>query len=299
MSHIPPLCLPSLPPQVVSGDEGGTICMWNVQTGQREGGFSLHAMPAAAGGGGGPGSPAGDKLGPVAQPKLTAMAFDSNQRRLLTALDAGAVRVYNFNSGAILREFTSREKELTAVACVPRVEPISEQGQQTEGPAGDSGDAARIEVEAVPLPPVGCVDSSGHALVQQQQQQQQEGDQQPIQAQLTPRSLHNGGKPASSLAGSPAPDSAASATTAGEASSNLVLATSWGRSLCVWEEGEEARSSRCRRLKGHGSDVLCMAPLGREIVATGETAACWWVPFVKGDRRRQGMCVTGFHGIAL
>mgnify|MGYP000299429691 CR=1 FL=1 len=48
-----------------------------------------------------------------------------------------------------------------------------------------------------------------------------------------------------------------------------------------------------------GSDVLCMAPLGREIVATGETAACWWVPFVKGDRRRQGMCVTGFHGIAL
>ncbi|KAL4420053.1 hypothetical protein ABPG77_007492 [Micractinium sp. CCAP 211/92] len=263
---------------VVSGDEGGTICMWNVQTGQREGGFSLHAKPAAPGGGGGPGLPAGAMLGPAALPKLTAMAFDSNQRRLLTALDEGAVRMYNFNSGAVLREFTSREKELTAVAFVPRAEPPSEQGQQTGRAADGGGEAARQgEVEAVPLPPAGCVDSSGHALVQQQQQQQ-EGDQQPIQAQLTPRSLHNGGKPASSLAGSPAPGSAASTSTTGKASSNLVLATGWGRSLCVWEEGEEARSSRCRRLKGHGSDVLCMAPLGRDVVATGDFdgEVCVW-----------------------
>jgi hypothetical protein len=57
-------------PQVVSGDQTGCILMWNAQNGQCEGGFSFS---------GGSGS------------KLTALAFDANQRRLLTASEAGAV----------------------------------------------------------------------------------------------------------------------------------------------------------------------------------------------------------------
>lgn len=250
---LPPRPLPHM--QVVSGDEGGTICMWNVQSGQREGGFSLHAKPAAAGGGGGsgPGSPVGAMLAPAAPPKLTAMAFDSNQRRLLTALDRGAVRVYNFNSGAVLREFVSREarRELTAVAFVPRPEPPAEREpeQQGQGPGAGSGD-----------------DAAEQGLC---------------------------GGPAGSTAAGPA----ASASAAGCGSANLVLATGWGRSLCAWEEGEEAQSSRCRRFKGHASDVLCMAPLGRDIVATGEVAS-QRAQASRGLRpcTARGVCrVTGFN----
>ncbi|KAL4440619.1 hypothetical protein ABPG75_003620 [Micractinium tetrahymenae] len=264
---------------VVSGDEGGTICMWNVQSGQREGGFSLHSKPAAVAAGG-HGSKAGAMLAPAAPPKLTAMAFDSNQRRLLTALDKGAVRVYNFNSGAVLREFVSREgrQELTAVAFVPRVEQPAEQDQQGEGGETGGGAAdgavgggeAEEREQAAPawqLPSAGYSDLSEHALMLRQQQDLQAAQRQGL---LTPRGVHRSMAPGSSPAGSPASASAASAQTAGDGSANLVLATGWARSLCVWEEGEEARISHCQRLKGHGADVLCMALLGRDIAATGD-----------------------------
>jgi len=91
--------------QVVSGDEGGTIVLWNLADGRRAGGFSLHAAPASAAGGathgGGATSPsaAGKSGGEHGGERLTAMAFDAAQRRLLTATDAGGLRAYNFNSG--------------------------------------------------------------------------------------------------------------------------------------------------------------------------------------------------------
>lgn len=97
--------LSCLPQQVVSGDEGGTIVLWNLADGRRAGGFSLHAAPASATGAGavangGSSSPsAASKAGGHGSERLTAMAFDAAQRRLLTASDAGGLRAYNFNSG--------------------------------------------------------------------------------------------------------------------------------------------------------------------------------------------------------
>lgn len=95
--------LSCLPQQVVSGDEGGTIVLWNLADGRRAGGFSLHAAPASAAGAaanGGSSSPsAASKAGGHGSERLTAMAFDAAQRRLLTASDAGGLRAYNFNSG--------------------------------------------------------------------------------------------------------------------------------------------------------------------------------------------------------
>lgn len=263
-SAAPPLFILSHA-QVVSGDEGGTICMWNVQSGQREGSFSLHSKPAASAGGGAP------SMRAPAPPKLTAMAFDSHQRRLLTALDRGAVRLYNFNSGAVLREFASRaaQQELTAVAFVPRVEPSAEGEQQEESREAGADDNAASQDCPTAGPQPGAQDSdlSERTLMLRQQQDLQALQQEGL---LTPRGTQRSVQPGGSSAGSPASASAASGSTTGSNGANLVLATGWGRSLCVWEEGEEAQGSRCRLLKGHSSDVLCMAPLGRDIVATGE-----------------------------
>lgn len=92
---------------MVSGDEGGTIVLWNLADGRRAGGFSLHAAPAsaagarsAAGGAASPFAAGGHCSGSSSSgERLTAMAFDAAQRRLLTATDAGGLRAYNFNSG--------------------------------------------------------------------------------------------------------------------------------------------------------------------------------------------------------
>jgi len=69
--------------QVVSADESGTICTWNIQTGALDGHFS-RAHGAS---------------------NLTALAFDANERRLLTAGADGKVRCWNFNSGSLLKSF--------------------------------------------------------------------------------------------------------------------------------------------------------------------------------------------------
>lgn len=80
---------------MVSGDEGGTVVLWNLADGRREGGFSLHARPGGAAAP--PPTGAASAASAVAAPKLTAMAFDGKQRRLLTATDGGAVKLWNFN----------------------------------------------------------------------------------------------------------------------------------------------------------------------------------------------------------
>lgn len=64
---------------VVSADEEGTVCVWNMDGGSRESKFIAFHGPDA---------------------KLTTVAFDGNQRRLLTAANSGSLKMWNFNSGA-------------------------------------------------------------------------------------------------------------------------------------------------------------------------------------------------------
>lgn len=68
---------------VVSVDEGGTVCVWNLSSGNREGRFTRAH---------------GDS-------RVTAATFDANERRLLTAANDGTVRMWNFNNGSLLRQY--------------------------------------------------------------------------------------------------------------------------------------------------------------------------------------------------
>ena len=254
-SHLP---APARPhgAQVVSGDEGGTICMWNLQSGRREGGFQLWATPSHGGG-------TATGAAPVAQPKLTAMAFDANQRRLLTASDAGAVRCYNFNSGAVLREFVAAKgdrRELTAVAFVPPPPAPAAEEEEGEERGDGAGCAAAVEDEQAENSGGGdgYSELSEHALMLHQQEQS-------MAAQRASQQ-HAAAHPPS---GSQTSRSRASSAGSVDGPPPLVLASGWGRSLCVWEESEEERVTRCHRLAGHQADVLCMVPLGRDVVATG------------------------------
>lgn len=237
---------------MVSGDEGGTICLWNLTDGRREGtGFSLHSRPAAASaaqpGGTAPASSA-------AAQKLTAMAFDGPQRRLLTATDAGALLVFNFNSGAVLRRFVHREgpKEVTAVAFVPPPHCAAEEdaaaaeegsGSQPEQGAGSGAGEEPAEVGGEDSSGGGYSELSEHALLALQH----------ASAQHQPPAAEG----SASDAGSDAPPP------------SLVLAAGWSRCLCVWEEGEGRSCSAYRRLAGHGADVLSLVLLGRDVAATG------------------------------
>ena len=75
--------------QVISGDESGGICMWNIHTGAREGHFKrCHGAG-----------------------RLTAMALDAQERRLLTGSDNGELKMWN-NSGSQLREFVHHEEHM-------------------------------------------------------------------------------------------------------------------------------------------------------------------------------------------
>lgn len=77
---------------------GGCIISWNIKTGQRESRFfNAHGCS-----------------------KLTDIAFDSNDRRMLSAGNDGRVKMWNFNNGSMLREYRHSEelKEVTTVAYV-------------------------------------------------------------------------------------------------------------------------------------------------------------------------------------
>ncbi|KAK9863898.1 hypothetical protein WJX84_009415 [Apatococcus fuscideae] len=74
----------------VSGDDSGTICVWDTKTGTRDGHFmNLHGNA-----------------------KLTAMSFDVSGRRLLTASDTGEVSMWNFTNGSRLRRFAHHGPKL-------------------------------------------------------------------------------------------------------------------------------------------------------------------------------------------
>ncbi|PRW05751.1 WD repeat-containing on Y chromosome-like [Chlorella sorokiniana] len=274
---------------VVSGDEGGTIVLWNLSDGRRAGGFSLHATPASAAGGGattaGATSPsAASKVNGGSSEQLTAMAFDAAQRRLLTATDAGRLRAYNFNSGAVLREFReggrrrgSRQheggREITAVAFVAAAGPqtaaqqaADEGGEECSGEPADeqqesggqqecSGRQAPAQQPPVDLGAAGSTDGyselSEHALLSMQAQRASQAH-------------------AAAAEASAAGSSGGSESGDGGAAPNLVLATGWCRALCVWEEGEERVCEASRLLPGHAADVLSLAPLGAHVAATGD-----------------------------
>ena len=57
------------------------VCLWDLHSGQRQGHFT-EAHGSA---------------------RLTAMGFDHNQRRLLTAGSDGRVCMFNLNSGSLLQ----------------------------------------------------------------------------------------------------------------------------------------------------------------------------------------------------
>mmetsp|Transcript_13415 Transcript_13415/g.44193 ORF Transcript_13415/g.44193 Transcript_13415/m.44193 type:complete len:870 (+) Transcript_13415:164-2773(+) len=75
---------------VVSGDDSGCVSVWRIEDGERAGRFSnAHA-----------------------ESKLTALAFDTSGRRLLTAANDGSVKMWNFNNGQLLKTFTHKEEML-------------------------------------------------------------------------------------------------------------------------------------------------------------------------------------------
>ncbi|KAL4852837.1 WD repeat-containing protein 64 [Chlorella vulgaris] len=134
---------------VVSGDEGGTICLWNLQNGRREGGFSVHSRTSAASSVAAAAGARGKAVASAAtraQSKLTALAFDAPQRRLLTASDCGEVKLWNFNSGAVLRQFLHREgrREVTMVAFVQQAVAGAAAPAATASAAGEGTAAPNV-----------------------------------------------------------------------------------------------------------------------------------------------------------
>lgn len=75
---------------VVTADESGTVCVWNILNGHREGRFQKAHGDA----------------------KLTCMCFDKNQRRLVTAAGDGSVCMWNFNNGSLLRQYSHNDEKL-------------------------------------------------------------------------------------------------------------------------------------------------------------------------------------------
>jgi WD repeat-containing protein 49 len=73
----------------------GCVISWNINTGKRESRFfNAHG-----------GS------------KVTSIAFDANERRLLSAANDGLVKIWNFNNGSLLRTYKHDEepKEISKV----------------------------------------------------------------------------------------------------------------------------------------------------------------------------------------
>lgn len=67
----------------------GCIISWNIHTGERESRFfNAHG-----------GS------------KVTCIAFDANERRLLSSANDGLVKIWNFNNGSMLRMYTHDDEQ--------------------------------------------------------------------------------------------------------------------------------------------------------------------------------------------
>ena len=93
--------------QVVSVGEDAMICVWSIATGDKVIQFSANKTKVNEN------PEEGGK-----HSEITAMTFDPTFRRLLTAAKDGAVKIWNFNNGACLREFPIHdETEITSIVC--------------------------------------------------------------------------------------------------------------------------------------------------------------------------------------
>ncbi|XP_066480842.1 EF-hand calcium-binding domain-containing protein 8 [Tiliqua scincoides] len=101
-SHDQPLCCALYNKnfkQAVSGSYNGSICVWDIITGQKLMEFSTA------------------KGNPV---EITAMIFDPPQRRLITSLKNGIIKLWNFNNGACLMELPFVDKG--EISCITYVD---------------------------------------------------------------------------------------------------------------------------------------------------------------------------------
>ncbi|XP_050394974.1 WD repeat-containing protein on Y chromosome-like [Patella vulgata] len=91
---------------VVSACEESVISVWDIETGEKQMQF-VNAHTAMEDG----------FLTPL---EITAMCFDPPLRRLLTGARDGSVKVWNFNVGAVLQEFSMPEASMvTGIICTP------------------------------------------------------------------------------------------------------------------------------------------------------------------------------------
>mmetsp|Transcript_61954 Transcript_61954/g.195819 ORF Transcript_61954/g.195819 Transcript_61954/m.195819 type:complete len:195 (-) Transcript_61954:1152-1736(-) len=91
--------------EVVSGDEVGSVCVWDLETGRMRFRFTK-------------------THGDI---KMTAMSFDKHKRRLITGGHDGSLKMWNFSNGACLKDLRARpstgraapaEEEVTAIEYV-------------------------------------------------------------------------------------------------------------------------------------------------------------------------------------
>eukprot|EP00698_Gefionella_okellyi_P017804 TRINITY_DN5262_c0_g1_i3.p1 TRINITY_DN5262_c0_g1~~TRINITY_DN5262_c0_g1_i3.p1 ORF type:complete len:1015 (-),score=201.91 TRINITY_DN5262_c0_g1_i3:408-3230(-) len=87
--------------QIVSADESGICCVWDVSTGERMIKFdNLHDGQ-----------------------KLTSLRFDTSERRLVTSAHDGSVKVWNYNTGMCLKKLINNT-DATEVSSLLHVESI-------------------------------------------------------------------------------------------------------------------------------------------------------------------------------
>ena len=86
----------------VSASTDSIVAVWDAVTGERTMQFVAHKDIVN---------------GEEVRIEITAMAFDQTLRRLMTGARDGAVRIWNFNNGACLRELTKSESEITGIVC--------------------------------------------------------------------------------------------------------------------------------------------------------------------------------------
>ena len=93
--------------QVVSVGEDAMICVWSITNGDKCIQFSANKTME---------NENADEDGKHSE--VTAMEFDPTYRRLITAAKDGAVKIWNFNNGACLRELPVYDAtEITSIVC--------------------------------------------------------------------------------------------------------------------------------------------------------------------------------------
>ncbi|CAH1253656.1 EFCAB8 [Branchiostoma lanceolatum] len=102
MSHEQPICsilYNDLFDVIVSVSHDDTVHVWNIDNGEKVIQFSIHH-------------------GKEDCPEITAICFDPTKRRLITGTKAGQVQIWNFNNGALLKDFDHVDTcEVKSIIC--------------------------------------------------------------------------------------------------------------------------------------------------------------------------------------